>query len=114
MNSPSFAGLELLDTPVLITHADGKLEFANPACENLLAIGRRELLRHSLFELLQDSPALRQALATACNTTPAISSTISNCARRMASSHCISPCRSPRLMPKAGWRWSSCGHWISN
>lgn len=65
MNSPSFAGLELLDTPVLIAHADGRLEFANPACENLLAIGRRELLRHTLFELLQDSPALRQALATA-------------------------------------------------
>uniref|UniRef100_A0A8W7P125 Histidine kinase domain-containing protein n=1 Tax=Anopheles coluzzii TaxID=1518534 RepID=A0A8W7P125_ANOCL len=60
MNSPSFAGLELLDTP-----ADGLLEFANPACENLLAIGRRELLRHTLFELFQDSPALRQALTTA-------------------------------------------------
>ncbi|RQO68674.1 PAS domain-containing sensor histidine kinase [Aquitalea sp. FJL05] len=65
MNSPSFAGLELLDTPVLITRADGVLEFANPACENLLAIGRRELLRHTLFELFQDSPALRQALSTA-------------------------------------------------
>lgn len=65
MNSPSFAGLELLDTPVLITRADGVLEFANPACENLLAIGRRELLRHTLFELFQDSPALRQALTTA-------------------------------------------------
>lgn len=65
MNSPSFAGLELLDTPVLITRADGVLEFANPACENLLAIGRRELLRHTLFELFQESPALRQALTTA-------------------------------------------------
>lgn len=40
MNTPSFAGLELLDTPVLITRADGTLEFANPACENLLAIGQ--------------------------------------------------------------------------
>jgi nitrogen-specific signal transduction histidine kinase len=113
MNSPSFAGLELLDTPVLITHADGKLEFANPACENLLAIGRRELLRHSLFELLQDSPALRQAChrpATQLQLYRARSRT-AHAAWRAAAAY--RPVGHP-IDAEAGWRWSSCGHWISN
>ena len=50
---------------MLIADADGALHFVNPACENLLALGDRELRRHSLFELFQPCPALRQALATA-------------------------------------------------
>ena len=50
---------------MLIADADGALHFVNPACENLLALGARELRRHSLFELFQPCPALRQALATA-------------------------------------------------
>ncbi|WP_247877802.1 nitrogen regulation protein NR(II) [Chromobacterium haemolyticum] len=65
MPPTSFAGLELLDTPVLIVDPDGALYFVNPACENLLALGSRELLRHSLFDLFQPCPALRQALSTA-------------------------------------------------
>ncbi|AXE28975.1 PAS domain-containing sensor histidine kinase [Chromobacterium phragmitis] len=65
MTIPSFAGLELLDTPVLICDADAALRFVNPACENLLALGSRELLRHALPDLFQPCPALSQALATA-------------------------------------------------
>lgn len=65
MMMPSFAGLELLETPVLITRENGTLEFVNPACENLLALGRKELFRHSLLEIFKDSSALRQALSTA-------------------------------------------------
>ncbi|WP_230370459.1 two-component system sensor histidine kinase NtrB [Paludibacterium denitrificans] len=65
MTTPNYAGLELLDTPVLIAQADGTLEFVNPACENLLALGRKEVLRHNLFVLFKESPALHQALATA-------------------------------------------------
>ncbi|MGY8627580.1 PAS domain-containing sensor histidine kinase [Chromobacterium violaceum] len=65
MTIPSFAGLELLDTPVLICDAGAALRFVNPACENLLALGSRELLRHALPELFQPCPALNQALATA-------------------------------------------------
>lgn len=65
MTASHYAGLELLDTPVLIARADGRLEFVNPACENLLALGRRELLRHRLFDLFHESVPLRQALKTA-------------------------------------------------
>ncbi|POA98598.1 PAS domain-containing sensor histidine kinase [Chromobacterium sinusclupearum] len=65
MPTPSFAGLELLDTPVLICDAAGALRFVNPACENLLALGSRELLRHGLTGLFHPCPALRQALHTA-------------------------------------------------
>ncbi|BEV72027.1 MULTISPECIES: nitrogen regulation protein NR(II) [unclassified Paludibacterium] len=62
---PGFAGLELLDTPVLIVRRDGELVFANPASENLLGLGRRELMRHHLAELFLPCEALQQALATA-------------------------------------------------
>jgi two-component system nitrogen regulation sensor histidine kinase GlnL len=62
---PSFAGLELLDTPVLIVQEDGSLVFANPASESLLGLGRRELLRHRLHELFHPSDAVMQALRTA-------------------------------------------------
>jgi two-component system nitrogen regulation sensor histidine kinase GlnL len=62
---PSFAGLELLDTPVLVIQEDGTLVFANPASESLLGLGRRELLRHRLRELFHPSDAIVQALSTA-------------------------------------------------
>jgi two-component system nitrogen regulation sensor histidine kinase GlnL len=65
MTPSSFAGLELLDTPVLIVRTDGSLDYVNPASENLLALGRRELLRHQLTGLFQSSAALKQALDTA-------------------------------------------------
>lgn len=65
MTPPCFAGLDLLDTPVMIVAADGSLSFANPACETLLGLSRREALRHRLHELFQPSEALAQALATA-------------------------------------------------
>jgi two-component system nitrogen regulation sensor histidine kinase GlnL len=65
MISQSFAGLELLDTPVLIVHGDGSLVFANPACESLLGLSRRELLRHRLHELFLPGETLLQAIGSA-------------------------------------------------
>jgi len=65
MTTASFAGLDLLDTPVLIVHGDGSLVFANPACESLLGLSRREMLRHKLPELFHPAEALMQALTTA-------------------------------------------------
>ncbi|WP_028535597.1 nitrogen regulation protein NR(II) [Paludibacterium yongneupense] len=64
MTIQSYAGLDLLETPVLIVRADGGLEFVNPACESLLALGRRELLRHKLGDLFRDSQPLLLALDT--------------------------------------------------
>ena len=65
MTTQCYAGLELLDTPVLIVHGDGALVFANPACESQLSFSQRELLRHSLQELISPCEAVQQALATA-------------------------------------------------
>lgn len=65
MNPQAYSGLELLDTPVLIVEGDGELRFANPACETLLSLSRRELLRHGLRQLFQPADAIVQALATA-------------------------------------------------
>jgi two-component system nitrogen regulation sensor histidine kinase GlnL len=62
MNLSCFAGLEFLDTPVMVVHADGALAFVNPACENLLALGRRELTRQYLSTLFRDSQPLTQAV----------------------------------------------------
>ncbi|KZE26086.1 two-component system nitrogen regulation sensor histidine kinase GlnL [Crenobacter luteus] len=59
-----YAGLELLDTPVMIVDADGAVRFVNPACENLLALGRRELTRQRIATLFRDSGPLAQAVAT--------------------------------------------------
>ncbi|WP_189536410.1 nitrogen regulation protein NR(II) [Paludibacterium paludis] len=64
MTTSSFAGLELLDTPVLILDPAGTPCFANPASENLLALGKRELLRHRFIDLFQPHPALAQAFLT--------------------------------------------------
>ncbi|RXZ44984.1 nitrogen regulation protein NR(II) [Crenobacter cavernae] len=64
MNPSRFAGLELLDTPVMVVDADGAVQFVNPACENLLALGRRELTRQRIATLFRDSEALAQAVAT--------------------------------------------------
>jgi two-component system nitrogen regulation sensor histidine kinase GlnL len=65
MTSPCFAGLELLDTPVVIVRRTGELVFANPASENLLGQGLRELMRHRFAALFLPNDALNQALATA-------------------------------------------------
>lgn len=64
MTSHSFAGLELLDTPVLILDHTGLPCYVNPACENLLALGKKELMRHRFIELFHPLPALTQAFTT--------------------------------------------------
>lgn len=61
----SYAGLELLDTPVMVVQRNGELHFANPACESLLKVGRKELQRHSLYTLFRDARALRNAVQMA-------------------------------------------------
>ncbi|MXR38183.1 nitrogen regulation protein NR(II) [Craterilacuibacter sinensis] len=65
MPDSNFSGLDLLETPVLIIEHDSDIVYANQACESLFAVGKRELTRHSLFDLIQDSRALRHAVQSA-------------------------------------------------
>ena len=60
-----YAGLELLETPVMIVERNGQLLFANPACESLLKVGRKELQKHSLYALFHDARALKNAVQMA-------------------------------------------------
>lgn len=64
-DTPRFDGLDLLDTPVLVIERSGAIVYANPASENLFAVGWRELTRLGLFDLVHDSPALRHAVGCA-------------------------------------------------
>ncbi|TIC79736.1 nitrogen regulation protein NR(II) [Crenobacter intestini] len=65
MHAPSYEGLELLDTPVLIIEADGRVAYANPASESLFGAGSRELNRHRLYDLFTDARALEHAVGNA-------------------------------------------------
>ncbi|MEE9927046.1 nitrogen regulation protein NR(II) [Microvirgula aerodenitrificans] len=60
-----FAGLALLDTAVLAVNREGAILHANPAAENLLALGSRELVRHTLSSLFVNAQPLMRGLATA-------------------------------------------------
>ncbi|WP_022652532.1 nitrogen regulation protein NR(II) [Aquaspirillum serpens] len=60
-----FCGFELLDTALIAVDQAGALRYVNPAAENLLALGCRELLRHQLHTLFVDSRRLLNGLKTA-------------------------------------------------
>ncbi len=62
MPDNAFAGLELLDTAVLAVDRHGAIHHANPAAENLLALGSRELTRLTLPGLFIDSRPLTTGL----------------------------------------------------
>lgn len=65
MPDTAFAGLELLETATLAVCRDGGIRYVNPACENLLALSQKELLRHTLSSLFVDSRALLAGLRAA-------------------------------------------------
>lgn len=65
MPDTAFAGLELLETATLAVCCDGGIRYVNPACENLLALSQKELLRHTLSSLFVDSRALLAGLRAA-------------------------------------------------
>lgn len=65
MPDTAFAGLELLETATLAVCRDGGIRYVNPACENLLALSQKELLRHTLSSLFVDSRALVAGLRAA-------------------------------------------------
>ena len=61
-------GLDLLATAVLMLDADGRIEYANPAAENLFELSRIKFARHSLKEVFGDCAALRAAIDRAIET----------------------------------------------
>lgn len=61
----AFAGLELLETATLAVDAKGAIRYVNPASENLLALGEKELLRHTLGSLFQEEGTLLAGLNAA-------------------------------------------------
>src|SRR5574343_45557 len=65
MPDTAFAGLELLETATLAVCRDGGIRYVNPACETLLALSQKELLRHTLSSLFVDSRALVAGLRAA-------------------------------------------------
>ncbi|MEN9984706.1 MAG: hypothetical protein RI925_208, partial [Pseudomonadota bacterium] len=65
MPDTAFAGLELLETATLAVSRDGSIRYVNPACENLLALSQKELLKHTLSTLFIDGRALVAGLRAA-------------------------------------------------
>ena len=65
MPDTAFAGLELLETATLAVSRDGSIRYVNPACENLLALSQKELLKHTLSTLFIDDRALVAGLRAA-------------------------------------------------
>jgi two-component system nitrogen regulation sensor histidine kinase GlnL len=60
-----YAGLELLATAVLALDADFRVQYANPAAENLLAVAARNLLGQHFPSLFAERAGLERALADA-------------------------------------------------
>ena len=61
----SCAGLELLATAVLVLGGDGRVQWANPAAENLFELSRKKLVRRRPRDLFGACPALEAAVAKA-------------------------------------------------
>ncbi|GGC10732.1 nitrogen regulation protein NR(II) [Oxalicibacterium flavum] len=65
--TPSFGGLDLLASAVLVLNPDGYILYANPAAENLLESSSKTLVNHTLHELFLGNEELehmfREALA---------------------------------------------------
>jgi len=61
----AFSGLDLLSCAVVLADAGIRIEYVNPAAENLFAISFRQLLRRPLAQLLGEPPGLAAALDNA-------------------------------------------------
>ncbi len=65
---PSFPGLELLATAVVVLDDRFVVRYANPAAESLLATGAKSLNGQPFLQLFAESEALERALGDAVNT----------------------------------------------
>ena len=65
--SASFAGLDLLSTAVILLDAQLLIRHINPAAENLFAVSQRQLMGHSVTELLGKPAELAEAFTNALN-----------------------------------------------
>jgi two-component system nitrogen regulation sensor histidine kinase GlnL len=61
----TFPGLELLATAVLLLNEQRRVQYANPAAENLLGAGAKSLLDQPFVPLFEPDPALETALSDA-------------------------------------------------
>lgn len=55
----AYSGLDLLVTAVIVLDADSRVLHLNPAAENLLAVSMRNVLTHSIHEILAVGPSLK-------------------------------------------------------
>jgi len=60
--SVSHAGLDLLATAVLLLDAQRRVEYANPAAENLFELSRAKLAGSTTREVFGDAPGLAAAI----------------------------------------------------
>ncbi len=63
--APSFPGLDLLATAVLLLRSDERVIYVNPAAENLFELSRQKLLGSTPQEIFSDCHALDGAIAKA-------------------------------------------------
>ena len=64
-DDPTFAGLDLLSSAVMLLDGQLRIRYCNPAAENLFAVSQRSCLGKPLTQLLGTPPALTTALETA-------------------------------------------------
>lgn len=63
--APSYPGLDLLATAVLMLSSDERVIYVNPAAENLFELSRRKMVGNTPFEMFSDCAALKGAIAKA-------------------------------------------------
>ena len=61
----TFSGLELLATAVMVLDPERRVQYANPAAENLLGAGAKSLVGHPFVPMFEPDPALETALSDA-------------------------------------------------
>lgn len=65
LTTPSFGGLDLLSSAVILLDGGLVIQYVNPAAENLFAVSGRQLLSRPLAQLLGEPPGLAAALDNA-------------------------------------------------
>jgi len=61
----TFSGLELLATAVMVLDPERRVQYANPAAENLLGAGAKSLVGQPFVPMFEADPALETALSDA-------------------------------------------------
>ena len=65
LSSPSFGGLDLLSSAVILLDDGLSIQYVNPAAENLFAVSGRQLRNQPVAQLLGEPPGLSSALDNA-------------------------------------------------